>query len=247
MMSIHDLYELCVQSPEVVVGLLRGLHGANPRVLREDFSGTAAVSRHWIAIPDSEALAVDIDDEVLRLASQKCPSLRVRHGDAVQAADADPADVIFAGNFSIGYIHEREALVTYFRRTRHRLNPGGIFAFDMYGGPGAFRLGSLERQFELSDGTTVDYEWRHDGADPLTGIVQNSISFHVRRRDQLPMAMPQAFVYRWRLRGLPELYDALREAGFSRMSVHAEADPNSSVTDGKSLGDDWTVLVCARL
>jgi SAM-dependent methyltransferase len=244
-MDKHDLYEIAVQSPEVVVELLRGLHGANPRSLREDFSGTAAVSREWIATPDSDALSVDIDDEVLRLASQKCPRLRVRLDDAVQAADADPADVVFAGNFSIGYIYERDALVSYFQRTRKRLNPGGIFAFDMYGGPGAFRLGSLERQFELSDGTIVDYEWRHDAADPLTGMVQNSISFHVRRGEQLLLQLPRAFVYRWRLRGLPELYDALREAGFARMTVHADADPNSPVTYGNSLGDDWTVLVRA--
>jgi hypothetical protein len=45
----HELYELTVQSPPDVVRMLRALHGGQPRVLGEDFCGTAALARAWIA------------------------------------------------------------------------------------------------------------------------------------------------------------------------------------------------------
>ena len=44
----HDLYELCVQSPKDLVPLLRAVHGNDPEILGEDFSGTAALSHLWV-------------------------------------------------------------------------------------------------------------------------------------------------------------------------------------------------------
>src|SRR5688572_28847719 len=72
-MDKHDLYELCVQSPRHLTLFLRELHGSGeggPVALREDFCGTAALSRRWIAEglrrgDDSRAVGIDLDPEVL--------------------------------------------------------------------------------------------------------------------------------------------------------------------------------------
>ncbi len=73
---------------------------------------------------------------------------------------ADGCDVLFVGNFSIGYIHERSALVAYMRRCRERLAlgrrgfGGGVFVCDTYGGAAAFQLGAVERATPAEAGTS---------------------------------------------------------------------------------------------
>jgi len=106
------LYELCVQSPRHVVAFYTLFTGNQPTVLREDFCGTAAVSRRWIdeAIRRGEefrSFAIDLDQP--RFPGQS-PSFRIRDkiqflcGDCTGAqapASTTAADIIFVGNFSI--------------------------------------------------------------------------------------------------------------------------------------------------
>jgi hypothetical protein len=179
------------------------VHGCGPHpILAEDFCGTAAVSRRWVADaqrlaqggelpPGLLAVAADLDGETLDKARAladdegvaagigftrtdvlKGAVSRARTGPhAPQGEDRrplhdrsphalSPAHAIFVGNFSIGYIHDRATLVSYLARCRKRLDAvnhgfgcseaeegvGGAFVCDTYGGPGAFRLGSLQRK-----------------------------------------------------------------------------------------------------
>ena len=46
-MDRFDLYELCTQTPERDVALLRAIHGGTARVLGEDFAGTGALAHAW--------------------------------------------------------------------------------------------------------------------------------------------------------------------------------------------------------
>lgn len=279
-MDKHDLYELCVQSPRHLTLFLRELHGAHPVALREDFCGTALLSRRWVAEgvqrgDDSRAVAVDLDAEVLDRA-RRCAGeagipadrLRLLRADAtadlppagIDAAAWDaPADVIFVGNFSIGYIYDRGTLLAYLRRSRARLAAGGggwgggVFVCDTYGGSGAFRVGlASERTHIGRGGEVVRYLWEHVSADPLTGMVENAIHFRVREKDEVVADFPSAFTYRWRLWSIPELREAMLEAGFASTEVYtrvqtAPGEPPEPVRGPEELGENWVACVVGRV
>lgn len=265
---IHSLYELCVQSPRHVVSLLLGMHGQQPLSLREDFCGSAAVSTRWIEEVrkydvGARALAIDLDEAALGIASARSQTfikegrLTLRGENCITAQDREACDVIWVGNFSIGYIFERSALVRYLRLCKARLDAGnggfggGIFACDLYGGASAFTLGSLTRKHPGRGHEVVHYHWSHDAADPVTGIVTNSISFRVEVAGEIVSEHYNAFTYTWRLWGLPELIAAMREAGFSDITIYTDINiaPGQSpmpIASGQELGKDWIIVLCAR-
>ena len=271
-MDRFALYELCVQSPRHVVGFLHAVHGNRPTILREDFCGTAAVSRRWVdeGIRRGEvfsAIAVDVDQTTLDWAKLKASDnpviaahIQFLRGDCTSAqapAHDVGADIIFVGNFSIGYIYTRSELLSYLRDSRDRLSKansgfgGGIFVCDLYGGASAFTLGGLHRRYSGPKGEQIHYNWLHEEADAQTCIVQNSISFRVIESDDAVIEFPREFVYRWRLWSIPELRDVMLEAGFSSAEVHVDCNiaPGEvpvSISDASSLMEDWIVLVVGR-
>jgi hypothetical protein len=259
-MDRFELYECCVQSPRHVVNFLRAAHGEEPLVLREDFCGTAAVSRRWAADgqkrgDDARALGVDLDEGALARAREMAVGvdehrLRLARGDCFKGGvpcGDEGADVIFVGNFSLGYISRRRELMGYLRASLGRLARGncgfggGIFVCDTYGGAGAYRLGAIQR--------------RHTGprgeVDPMTATVENSISFRVERDGEVVGEMADAFRYRWRLWTIAELREAMEEAGFASTEVHvdvnlAPGERARPVEDAGRLGEDWSVLIVGR-
>lgn len=223
----HDLYERTVQSPEKVVPFLRAIHGSSPRVLGEDFSGTASVSRAWVRlVPEGSAIAVDLDADVLERAHGHATAGRLEriHGDARAATDPErhAADVLFVGNFSIGEIHERTDLVRYLARSRERLRKGGVFVCDTYGGPSAFRTGAVERSHWIEGGVRIRYVWEQREADPFTARVVCAMHFRLERGGEIFQSIEDAFVYRWRLWSVPELREAMVEAGFAWTEVRSD-------------------------
>lgn len=223
----HDLYERTVQSPEKVVQFLRAIHGSSPRVLGEDFSGTASISRAWVRlVPDGAAIAVDLDAVVLERARDHATSGRLERIEGDARAATDPArhaaDVIFVGNFSIGEIHERADLVRYLARSRDRLRTGGVFVCDTYGGPSAFRVGAVERSHWVESGVRIRYVWEQREADPFTARVVCAMHFRLERGGEIFESFEDAFVYRWRLWSVPELREGMLEAGFAWTEVRSE-------------------------
>jgi hypothetical protein len=268
MLDPLECYELCVQSPRHIVTFLRAVHANEPRLLREDFCGSAAVSRRWLEEArkrgeGAKAIALDLESGPLARATDQATEagitegLELRHADAVAAADTDGADVVFVGNFSIGYIHERQPLVEYLKRSRERLARGNggfggsVFVCDTYGGAAAFKLGGFERKHPGRRGEVIRYSWLHEMADPLTGLVENSISFRVEVSGEVVQEWPRAFVYRWRLWSIAELREAMKEAGFRETEVYKDVNlaPGQEarrVEDASGLGEDWIVLVVGR-
>jgi hypothetical protein len=263
-----DCYEACVQSPRHVVAFLRGLylgaHGDDPVSLGEDFAGTAAVARRWcrdLSDIRGRARCADLDPETLACARARIASdglahaIELVHEDCLTSAAIEPCDMLFVGNFSIGYARARPDLLRYLTRARERLARarhgfgGGIFVCDTYGGPGAFRIGGIERTHPSARGDAIRYAWRHEAADPRTALVHNSISFRVERNGEVIAELPHAFEYHWRLWSLPELRDALLDAGFTRVAVHTDVNiapgqvPREA--DAADFPDDWTALVVA--
>ncbi|MBS0197922.1 MAG: methyltransferase domain-containing protein [Planctomycetes bacterium] len=269
MLTPLECYELCVQSPRHVVAFLYAAHGAQPLVLREDFCGSAAIGRRWAAEgksrgDESRAIGIDLDPTALQRATEQAGAdgvegrLQLVAADATGAdAPADAADVIFVGNFSIGYIHDRTTLVAYLAACLDRLRRGncgfggGIFACDTYGGAGAFKKGSLTRRHPSRGGEIIHYHWSHDAADPLTGIVENSISFRVESAGEIVAEYPNAFTYRWRLWSIAELREAMMEVGFTSTDVYTDVNiaPGQTpapVESPEQLGEDWIVVVTGR-
>ena len=247
-MDRHDLYELCVQSPRHAVELLCAIHGGNPMTLGEDFCGTCAVSRAWVGSAEGRrAVGADLNEGTLARARERKPSARLKlvRTDVVASPVGDGADVIFVGNFSIGEIHARDVLVRYLRHARARLGAGGVFVCDTYGGASAFRVGAVTRTHVAGDGTLVRYTWEHRRADAATGMVENAIHFRVVRGGEVVSELPDAFTYRWRLWSIPELRDAMTEAGFGATSVHMSLGDAAGVESG-SLPADYIVCVAGR-
>lgn len=254
----HDLYEICVQSPRDLVPMLRGIHGGMPRVLGEDFAGTAACSHLWVAqVEKGRAIAIDLDAEAL-----------ARHGDAahIEKVVADvlkmklpekpTCDVIFVGNFSIGYLHDRRTLVKYLKRCAKRLKRGGVFVCDTYGGASTFTTGHVKREHRTPDGRRVLYTWEQRDADPISGRVTNAMHFQVDRDGEIELRMADAFVYSWRVWSIPELADAMREAGFREVDVYDKVPSAMDgegnvymlpVEDGSELEESFIVCVAGRV
>jgi len=250
----HQLYELCVQSPPELVRQLVAIHGGTPRVLGEDFCGTAAISVEWTRQVDGgRAIAVDRDDSTLgRIPVHD--AIEVVAGDVVRDTDATrhAADVIWAGNFSIGELHTRTDLLAYLRHAWSRLKPGGLFACDVYGGESAFLAGRFDVEHALPDGRLVVYTWEQRSADPLTGRVRNAMHFEIRRNGAVERTLRDAFTYDWRLWGVPELREALAEAGFTAVDVYART-PDAVDDAGtvyaqplETVDDSFDVIIAAR-
>ncbi len=253
------LYELCVQDAPLMASLLAALHGGGPRVLGEDFCGTAALSREWVRrVARGRAIAVDHDSEALARAGRH-RAITLVHGDvadATQPARAHRVDVLHVGNFSIGYWHDRPRLLAYLRHARARLNPGGVFVCDLYGGERAFAAGTERVQHALPGGGRVTYTWEQREADPCTGRVVNAIHFEVQGRARgRARVIRDAFVYDWRLWGLAELRDALADAGYASRDVYAKV-PDAIDGEGavhprllrgaREMDDSYDVLIAAR-
>ncbi|MBL0869601.1 MAG: class I SAM-dependent methyltransferase [Phycisphaerales bacterium] len=280
LLSRYDMYELCVQSPTALVPFLKAVHGGEPTRLGEDFCGTAALSRRWIIeTPEGSAVGVDLDPEPLKIASQQTPKdagmrLKLIKGDVLKLKAAKssagsgaggPFDLIFVGNFSIGEIHRREDLVKYFRTCVSRLakakrrSPGGVFVCDIYGGETAFVEGALERTHPgppTDPALRIKYTWQQRTANALTGMVENALHFRTVRAGVVEQEFTDAFVYNWRLWSVPELREAMLEAGFSTTEVYAKlvdaVDDQGKpyvrpVTDASELEESFIVCVVGRV
>lgn len=254
----HDLYELCVQSPDDLVRLLRGIHGGTPRTLGEDFAGTAALSHLWVEqVEKGRAIAIDLDAEALARRSDDRRIAKIV-GDVrrVGRPERPDCDVIFVGNFSIGYLHERRELVRYLRRCAKRLKRRGVFVCDTYGGASAFTTGHVQREHRTPDGRRVTYTWEQREADAITGLVTNAMHFRVDRNGEIEAQVHDAFVYHWRLWSIPELTDAMLDAGFRAVDVYdkvpSAVDGEGNVymlpvEHGEDLGESYIVCVAARV
>jgi SAM-dependent methyltransferase len=274
-----SLYELCAQNPPRDARLLRAIwadgqrsHRAAARtdlILGEDFCGTAALSRAWCdLLARGCAVAVDRDPATIAQArglGREDARLRLVTADVHRVRER--VDLIAVLNFSICELHERRGLVRYLRHARSRLRPGGCLICDVYGGVDAFETGMLDQRIrppqKLPDGSPhparrdrITYSWEQRSADPFTGRVVNAMHFDVRSPGgSKPFGIINAFVYDWRLWSVPELREAMLEAGFARTDVYprtaaaTDAEGNlyvKTVEDPTELDDSFNVFVTGR-
>ncbi len=230
--DVYDLYEEAVQDPPTDVALLRRLfrthYGREPRLLREDFCGTAALCCEWVKAHDeNRAFGIDLDPEPLasarkrnlsRLAREQAARVELLQGD-VREVKHEAVDVTVGFNFSYFVFHRRSDLLAYFRRALESLRPEGLFVLDLYGGAESQRTLTETREH---DG--FDYVWDQDVFDPIHNRAVNYIHFEFSDGSRIH----RAFRYDWRLWSIPELRDALHDAGFSRTEAYWERTDRKS-------------------
>ena len=232
----HALYEAAVQGVEQDLNfyqrVYRELRGRPFHWLREGFCGTAQLSCAWVMRgAERRAWGVDRDPEPLAWARRvHFPAMReaarrvtlVRRD--VRTHRGPRVDVVCAMNFSYWVFHRRRELVGYFSGVRRSLRRGGLFFANAFGGNEAM-LPLVERRrvagTNAPDGTLLPsfaYEWEQRSFDAITHRLRCDI--HFRFRDGT--SMRRAFHYDWRMWSLPEIRDALAEAGFRRSEVFME-------------------------
>jgi SAM-dependent methyltransferase len=228
----YELYERSVQEPDPDLHLVRRIfrrhYGRAPRLLREDFCGTAAIACRWVELhPENRAFGIDLDPEPLawgrrhhleRLSPARSARVKLIEGDVRDIGHAK-VDVTVAFNFSYFCLKTRDALRDYFEKARASLRPEGVLVLDAYGGSDSQRVCQEVRKL---DG--FDYVWDQHSFDPISHHVVNYIHFAFPDRSR----MRRAFRYDWRLWSLPEIRELLLEAGFARSEVYWEGTEQAS-------------------
>jgi len=222
----HWLYQEAVQSPEVHFGFFdrvyRDRNGRAPRVLKEDFCGTALLAREWVLLrEDNVAIGVDLDAPTLRWGRERnLNTLEPDERRRVILKRANVLDVttpkvemVVALNFSYNIFHTREELREYFEAARRSLRPGGVFIGDIFGGWEAQK--PMEERTRYAGFT---YVWDQSKFDPLAnnGLYKIHFEFHDGG------GIRNAFRYDWRLWSIPELRELLYEAGFKDVDIYFE-------------------------
>lgn len=253
----YDLYERSVQEVDPDIRFVRRIFrqhfGRPPRLLREDFCGTAAMACRWAEVqPDSRAWGIDLDPEPLawgrehhleKLSPARAARVKLIEGD-VRDFGHKKVDVTVAFNFSYFCFKRRDELRHYFEKARATLRPQGILILDAYGGADAQR--TSDETLELED---FDYIWNHYSFDPITNEVVNYIHYEFDDGSR----MRRAFRYDWRLWSIPELREILYEAGFKNVEVYWEgtegdtAEGNGIFTRREHALDDpaWVAFIAA--
>lgn len=239
----HELYEASVQCPEADVlffdRIYREWNGELPRVLREDFCGTAAIAAEWVRKrPDNEAIGVDLDGPTLDWGRREhiaplgeaAQRLHIHQAD-VRSVKRPLADVTAALNFSYMVFHDPAALRTYFRSSLAALAPRGILILDIFGG---WEAQALLTETRRKPGFT--YVWEQASFDPVSHLTRFHIHFRLRDGSE----MKRAFTYDWRLWTIPEVRELLAEAGFGKTAVYWEG------TDTQTRGGNGVFRRTAR-
>jgi SAM-dependent methyltransferase len=234
-----------VQSPEAHIEFLERIcHELRPnlktRILREDFCGTHALSTCWIKRdPARRAFGVDLDPEALawgRARNAKLPlSLRrrldIREGNVLKKQPQ--AEVAMAGNFSFYVFKTRELLLQYFRAALAGLSEEGLLVLEMAGGPGMIEATRERKTVKTPRGRKFSYVWDQQSFDPITHDAKYAIHFKFPDGS----CLMDAFTYDWRLWSIPEVREALLDAGFSSTAVYWETTHRGEGTGEYTLSE----------
>ena len=204
----HVLYEDSVQCVEAEIDFVddtfKKLRHRKPRLLREDFCGTANTSCEWVRRRKrNRAFGVDLDRDVQQWGRKhhvaKLGEARERVtllNENVLDVDIEPVDIVLAMNFSYWIFKKRDLLRSYFRHVYEGLVDDGIFFLDAYGGSDAYK--EMRERTKYDDFT---YIWDQASFDPISGDMLCKIHFSFPDGSRIK----NAFTYDWRLWTLPEI------------------------------------------
>lgn len=221
----HVLYEKSVQDPDHEVSLFTRIYKRKrkraPRILREDFCGTALLCSRWVKKHrENEAIGVDIDQPTLDWGIEHHITPLGKAADRVTLLNKNvlkvrkpEADILAALNFSYFVFKTRDEMKKYFRVVKSSIKEDGLFILDIVGGPDC--QGEEEEHREYHGYT---YVWRQSKFDPITHHCMYHIDFHFHDGTKIR----PAYTYDWRLWTIPELTDILNEVGFKTVDIYWE-------------------------
>lgn len=231
----YELYRKAVQSAENDVVFIRDVYkelkGKTPKVFREDFCGTFALSTEWIKLnPRHESIGIDLDPEPMVYGRQnylsKLSAEQQRRMKLIEGNVLDPnlpkADIVAAMNFSYFCFKQRETMKKYFANIYKNLNKDGMFLVDLFGGSQCYD--AIEDTIK-HEGFT--YYWDQTNFDPVTNEALFHIHFKVKGKK-----IEQVFTYDWRLWSIAELRDIMNEVGFRKTHVYWEGTAKDGSGDG---------------
>ncbi len=254
----HALYERAVQDPKTdaatLAKLFRRIRKVPAQSLREDFCGTATLASAWVAGgKDRTAYGVDLDRPTLtwglknnvgKLSASAAKRITLTEGNVLHAR-GPKSDLACALNFSYCCLKDRKQLVAYFKNVRKNLGKDGLFMMDVLGGSE-----TMGRDENLHDLGAFTYRWKQHRFDPRTHELFCSISFYFEDGSKIA----PAFEYDWRLWTMPELCDALSDAGFGKVhrmweKTDKRGEPTGEFHEPKRVENQeswWTYLIAER-
>jgi len=230
------LYEAAVQGVDFDLDLMeriyRRIRGRRFVDFREDFCGTAQMAAAWVLRrPQNSAWGVDLHAPTLAWARTHRVSRMREHSSRLKLLRADvrsvtrpQVDVVAAYNYSFFVFKQRPDLMDYFRSARRSLRRGGLFFTTAFAGTGA--MGTLTETTRIAASNSVDgerippftYVWEQKRFNAL----DHDILCYIHFRLQGGRWMRRAFTYDWRLWTVPEIRDAMLEAGFRDTLVYVD-------------------------
>ena len=253
----YEYYEKAVQSADGDVIFLRKaykeLRGKEPKIFREDFCGTFALSCEWVKLhPSFQSYGVDLDPEPLEYGRTKhLAKLKPDQQKRVHLLEGNvlhwnlpPADVAVAMNFSYFCFNSRELLKKYFANVLKSLKKDGVFIVDCFGGSQCYD--AIE---DVTKHRSFKYFWDQSGFDPVT----NRALFHIHFQPKGQPKIERVFTYDWRMWSIPELRDVMAEVGFKRTHVYWEGTTKKGDGDGiftrtekGEACDSWIAYIAAE-
>ena len=131
-------------------------------------------------------------------------------------------DIISALNFSYFVFKQREELKKYFNNCFKSLKSDGLLILDCFGGSQCQE--SNEEQINYGD---FIYYWDQKNFDPIS----HHALFYIHYKKKGEKKRERVFTYDWRLWGIPEIEDLLKEVGFRKTHIYWEG------TDKKGEGN----------
>ncbi len=232
----YEYYHRSVQSADSDVVFLRKvyqeLRGKDPKVLREDFCGTFALSCEWVKLnPKFESYSLDLDPEPLeygrnhnlvKLKPEQQKRIHILEKN-VLSPGLPAADVAIAMNFSYFLFKERELMKQYFANVFKSLKKEGVFILDCFGGSQCY-----DEIEEATDHGSFKYYWDQTGFDPVT----NRALFYIHFKPKGQKKIERVFTYDWRMWTIPELREILTEVGFKKTHIYWEGTTKKGEGDG---------------
>lgn len=236
----HDLYQRSVQVPEAEVSFFKRVYKVEfkhpPKVLREDFCGTAAICCEWVKGKKGQrrAIGVDLDGPTLDWGrahnlSQLDEEQRQRITlvqDDVRKVEGPKADVLAAQNFSYFIFRTRDALRAYLEAAYANLADKGVMILDIMGGS---LVMDHDHDEEERDCGGFTYVWHKECFNPYS----HDVRFHIHFRFEDGSEIKRAFTYDWRLWSIPEVRELLTEAGFRRVDLYWEGSDDDGEGNGE--------------
>lgn len=192
--------------------------GVKPRTAVDLGCGTGSVALR-LAQLGMQVTGVDLSEEMLTVAQQRCSSLEPMPRFVHQALEnlylPVGVDLAVSALDSMDYITQPENCERAIRRIYKALNPGGLFIFDVNTPE---KLRAMDGQVFLDEDDDVYCVWRGE-FDEQTNICSYGMDLFQRRGNMWERSFEEHREYAY---SADQLVDYLKAAGFTSVAVYAD-------------------------